>query len=461
LCRLKGPRQQQKKVFWFFSSEKNIFLPFPHHSTPPQPKVTGLAARCTRGILTSARRRSIMVDRPPGADDWVHSAFGVHPAVVQNAVAGAPPPAAQAAPLPGPRADPPPDVSKMNMQGVLVALDKLNKAGELDTVTIPSGDARLNVALLTVRQKLGEKWSALMEKLPEADQEAVRAFAMIKMDAGDTKVPPVKPNARGEVMKDDDLDDKSWTQKLLKFHDLGPNLLGHSAKTAVLDGKTMEVDDIIDFVVDQAAATRSFPIDRAVVRGIVKGVVGTQAMKTVVMDAVQSKTRVSGAISFGFSPGMHHKDLDTGAQSKDNKTYQIAGQVTLEIHPENGSGIELSWVVQATGFKGDDSGSDKFNWSALTGPQIAWVQSFFDGLLKVEPFIQALGGAGTATQAQTGQLKLVQVGQVAGGGQLVFTVPKTSGKLSFGVQATAGLTGAGGANTTFDWGAQGFAQWNF
>ena len=352
-------------------------------------------------------------------------------------------------------------LAKLDMVSLLDALQVIRKQGKIDDVAKLGLDDRMTVAVLSVQRKLGEKWTATVTKLKDADQEAVRKYVYGRINAGDVPVAAAKQNAQGQVLGDDGTDDKTWASTYLKFHKLAPDPLNGAGKSAMLDGKTQAVDDIIDTVCEQSATAGRMPVDRAVVRGVVKGVISSRAVADALAKASVSKTRVSGAIAFGFSPGMQHKDLATGDRSKDNPTIQLSGQVTLEIHPENGSGIELSWVAQVTGFKGDNTGKTDFNFSALSGPQAAWVQSFFKGLLKLEPLVQVLGGVATAQQADSGKLRLVQAGQVAAGGQIVFTVPGTNGKLSFGVQSTVGVTGAGGAHTTMDWGAQGFAQWNF
>jgi hypothetical protein len=280
---------------------------------------------------------------------------------------------------------------------------------------------------------------------PDPDQEAQVVYAVYD-----------------ERLKEDRLArkaaDQAWVRACLKAHGLAPNTLSNTGKNAQFDNKTLSVDDIADIVVKESGQGRP-PIDHGTVEDVIAGIVKSSAFTSMLADASKSKTRLSGAISLAFSGGMLHKDLQTGKHSKDDATGQVSGQVTLEIHPENGMGVELSWVAQATGFKGDDSGSKDWNYSALTGPQAAWVLPFFKGLLKLEPLVQVLVGAGTATQIKTGKLALVQEVQGAAGGQILFTC--ANGKLSFGGQATWGRTAAKGADTTMDWGAQGFVQWNF
>ena len=344
----------------------------------------------------------------------------------------------------------------LDMTPLLDALQAIRPTGQLQELAKLPSDARMTVAILSVLQKLGEKWEAMLPKLTEADQEVVRRYIYGRMIAGDVAVVKPLANAEGSVLGDDGSDDATWTNKFLKLHRLGPNLLTDSAATATLDGKTLSIDDIIDMVAEQSAAAGRLGIDRDIVRGFVRSQVVTLAIAQ-----PASKTRWSGSLAIAISDGAQHKDLATKAHSKDNPTVQLSAQVTFEVHPENGSGPEFSWVGQLTGFKGDDSGGTKFNWSALSGPQAVWVQSFFNGMLKVEPLVQLLGGWATAPQKATGNLKLVLTGQFAAGGQLVFTVPHTGGHLSFGVQTTAGWTSPREADTTFDVGGQGFAQWNF
>jgi hypothetical protein len=164
-----------------------------------------------------------------------------------------------------------------------------------------------------------------------------------------------------------------------------------------------------------------------------------------------SSHRITYYLGIGVIPWTGHVDLKTGQTSHDSPGEQLSAQVTLELHPENGSGPELSLLAQVTGFDDPDKGPWKVQ-NYIAGFQAAWVKSWFDGALQLAPMVQVLGGAMRAQQAKDGSLKMVSAGLVMVGAQLAyqFEIPHTKLKMQIGVQAGASVTDASGADPTLD-----------
>ncbi len=374
-------------------------------------------------------------------------------------------------------------LAALDMQKLLDAMQAIRQQGGLEPFTKMTGDERIVAAVLTVQHKVGERWETAMLALTQADRAIVETYLGARL-LQDDRPDPAKPlpDAQGATMPAERADDWTWVRDFLDFHHFRPAPLDTTGKMAMLDGRSSRVDDIVDTVCEQAAAAGHPDMQRRVARDLVQGEVDAWALANMFAAAQKSGAHFSGAIRFdisqldtnvsprdsrvsqaasvGVTDGMKHTDLDNHQQSQDHTTVQLGGQVTLEMHPDDGSGLEFTWVVQATGFKGDNAGSDKYNISLLSGPQLTWVQSFLDGLLKVEPFLQALDGAlATAGPKNEKKILLAQQGQFAAGAQILFKVEGISKHLSIGLQGTAGATATTGQNPTFDRGAIGIVQW--
>jgi hypothetical protein len=372
-------------------------------------------------------------------------------------------------------------LAALDMQKLLDALQAIRQQGGLDPFAKMEGDDRIVAAVLTVQHKIGERWENAMLALKPDERTIVETYLGARLLQDDRPAPanPL-PDAQGATMPAERADDWTWVRDFLDFHHLQLNPLDMSGKTAILDGRSSRVDDIIDTVCEQAAAAGHADLQRRAVRDFVQGKVDAWALANMYAAAQKSGAHFSGAIRFdmsqldtnvsprdsrvseaasvGVTDGMKHTDLDNHQQSQDNTTVQLSGQVTLEMHPDDGSGLEFTWVVQATGFKGDNAGSKKYNISLLSGPQLTWVQSFLDGLLKVEPFLQELDGALETFGTRPGKTLALQ-GQLAAGAQILCKLEGISKHLSIGLQATVGGTATSGQNPTFDRGAVGIIQW--
>jgi hypothetical protein len=257
-------------------------------------------------------------------------------------------------------------------------------------------------------------------------------------------------------------DDGAWIQEFLMFFRLGkaPSLgsdEGYAFWGAKAPQRVLTLTEVVDTVIGQGALD------------------GHQLDRSAVLSAVAvrlpappppgpSTSRVSFYLTFSIVR-TGHIDAKSGPVRPDSVGGQAAAQITWEIHKENQSGPEFSWVGQLAAFR-DSSGpggsySGPFQLqSAYTGVQAAWVFAFLKGSLQIGPIAQALRGLSRAEQAD-GIVRFVPTSQVGGGAQIVYVIPKTGEHLQIGGQAAAAFTAPSGAHSTFDFAPSIFLQWKF
>jgi hypothetical protein len=284
----------------------------------------------------------------------------------------------------------------LDMRALLDVLETVRVAGQLDQVAEHLPAPRMQAAILSVQHHLGARWAGAMAALSDAEQELIRGHIYLRTIAGDLgDVKPLK-NWQGATFASPPVDEATWVSGFLHFFGFGPDPLGNGSNDRCLfNARTQPLTDILDTVVEQGALAGYF-IDRDKAR------LTAAPLLFVTAPAVSpSSTRVALYLSYAFIPQTKHVDLSTGASTRDLPAQQLGGQVTLEVHPENKSGLELSWVAQITAF--DDSDTRKFKvQSILSGVQAAWVFSFLDGALQVTTLAQGLAGASRAQQTKDG-----------------------------------------------------------
>ena len=173
-------------------------------------------------------------------------------------------------------------------------------------------------------------------------------------------------------------------------------------------------------------------------------------------------TRTQVYLSFSVTEVVHANPktpLKTG--TPDPVGEQLGIQYTLELHPENKSGRELSWVTQLGWSKDPDRQGELEVQQILTGPQAAYVWAFLDGSLQVTVIAQALTGFLRGEGRKDRIVKLHPATQVGAGGQLVWVVPNTGEHLQVGGQAAASWSDPDDVDSTIDYGTQIFLQWKF
>jgi hypothetical protein len=339
-------------------------------------------------------------------------------------------------------------LAKLDTAALLDALEALRKGRKLDALAELATDHRVLAAILTVQRRLGGKWKGLVHSLSEDDQKALRGHVFQGLIAGDvgdnTKL--VKAGGGGSYAAPD-VADAAWVKGYLEFYDLRADPFDKGMhETCLFNGHTQNMSEVLDTAVEQAALDGHM-IDRGLVSKFAVPMVSPPSVPT----PGGSSHRITYYLGIGVIPWTGHVDLKTGQTSHDSPGEQLSAQVTLELHPENGSGPELSLLAQVTGFDDPEKGPWKVQ-NYIAGFQAAWVKSWFDGALQLAPMVQVLGGAMRAQQAKDGSLKMVSAGQVMVGAQLAyqFEIPHTKLKMQIGVQAGASVTDASGANPTLD-----------
>ncbi len=339
-------------------------------------------------------------------------------------------------------------LAKLDTAALLDALEALRKGRKLDALAKLVTDHRVLAAILTVQRHLGAKWQALLHTLSEDEQKALREHlsqGLLAGDVGDnTKL--VKAGGGGSYAAPD-ASDEDWVKGFLQFYGLSANPFDKGMQeTCLFNSRTQDMSDVLDTAVEQAALD-----GHMINRGLVSKIAVPMISPPTVPTAGGSSHRITYYLGIGVIPWTGHVDLKTGQTSHDPAGEQLSAQITLELHPQNGSGPELSLVAQVTGFDDPNKGPWKVQ-NYIAGFQAAWVKSWFDGALQLAPLVQVLGGAMRAQQAKDGSIRMVGAGQVMLGGQLAyqFDIPHTKMHMQIGVQAGVSVTDPSGANPTLD-----------
>jgi hypothetical protein len=165
--------------------------------------------------------------------------------------------------------------------------------------------------------------------------------------------------------------------------------------------------------------------------------------------APSSTSRVAMYLQFSIVDTKHTGG--PGGPTSDKVGGQATYLVTLELHPKDKSGLEVSWGFQVTGFP--DHGDPKWRvQNIVSGPQVSWVFSFLEGSLQFGPIAQGLVGVSRAPVKD--RMILTPTGQVALGGQIQYAIPGFNGHLLIGGQFASSFTDPQGSNATGDLAAQ-------
>jgi hypothetical protein len=361
----------------------------------------------------------------------------------------------------GPGPDDVAALEKLDTAALLDALEALRKARKLDALAkLEPADRRLMAAILGVQRHLGAKFQALLHALDDDDQTALRQHVYQGLIAGDVGDQKKLVKAGGGSFTSKDGSDAEWVDGFLEFYGLQADPFDDGMhQTCLFNGQTQSMSDVLDTVVEQAALDGRM-IDRSLAMRVAMPMVSPPTVPG------GSSHRITYYLGMSVIPWTGHVDLKSHKTSNDPPPgqipYQFNAQVTLELHPENGSGPELSVVAQVS--TNDDPNRETWQvTNYLGGFQAAWVKSWFDGALQLAPLVQVLGGAMQAQQAKDGSIKMVLAGQVMVGGQIAyqFDIPNSKMKMQIGVQAGGSATGAGGADPTLDGTIQFVAQVSF
>jgi hypothetical protein len=168
-----------------------------------------------------------------------------------------------------------------------------------------------------------------------------------------------------------------------------------------------------------------------------------------------------------------HETLVTKEKSTDPVTYQVTGQVALQLHGTGKMGFELA-VQGSVSFvftRGaqtlasvttDDVKATVTN--VQMAGQAAWVIPFLNGALQMQTFVQAVAGINWVQEAgaasTTVHMKHYSMAQGVGGMQVVYTLPGTDKHLQLFIQAQKSITGTDPQSTQDLQGAIGL-QWAF
>jgi Domain of unknown function (DUF4157) len=257
-------------------------------------------------------------------------------------------------------------------------------------------------------------------------------------------------------------DDGAWIQSFLTFFRLGnaPSLgsgEGYAFWGAKAPQRVLTMTEVVNTVIEQGALDGHQLSRSAVLAAVAVRLPAPRAPEP-------STSRVSFYLTFSVVR-TGHVDVKTGPVRPDSLGGQAAAQMTWEIHKENESGPEFSWVGQLAAFRDSTGPGESYRGpfqlqSAYTGVQAAWVFAFLKGSLQIGPIAQALRGLSRSQQAD-GIVRFVPTSQIGGGGQIVYVIPKTGEHLQIGGQAAAAFTAPAGAHATFDFAPSIFLQWKF
>ncbi|HLY57264.1 MAG TPA: OmpA family protein [Stellaceae bacterium] len=252
---------------------------------------------------------------------------------------------------------------------------------------------------------------------------------------------------------------EDWIRDYLKGNSLGPDIAGDgSGDTVMFDNKTTKLPVVISTTL---AAGRLAKLDHGG-NNLITAQRVAQIITDMLLDAVPKAPgapsgssglgkaeRVSMYLQYTFTPTTVHTPMGGGPETSDQPAHTITGQLTMEFHADNASGLEISALGQAT-FFADEKGGHITNQSGFTGAQVAWVWSFLDGALQAGPQFQALIGVSKTQDKVSGKLEWTPTGQVGLGGQVQYAIPGLKGHVLVGVQAGVSATDPKGGDSTAD-----------
>ena len=164
----------------------------------------------------------------------------------------------------------------------------------------------------------------------------------IRVKPGPTRATLIRPprlkDKEGYTFSSRGSDPGAWTQSFLQFFGFRPEF-GLSGGTKFwFNNRNVDFNHVIDTVVEQAWLD-GVTVTREKAREVAVALLPPGSPGP-------TKSRLALYLTFSFTRTAH-LDPDSGRQSKpDYPGAQLALQGTWELHPENKSGPELSWVGQ-------------------------------------------------------------------------------------------------------------------
>jgi hypothetical protein len=250
---------------------------------------------------------------------------------------------------------------------------------------------------------------------------------------------------------------EDWVKNYLQSHGLASNVADASGATVMFDNKSAPLDTVVNKTVADGKKANLKSGDEG--RGYITPDLVRKIIADILVAAIPrvpgprsgsgKPQRVSAYLQYTFTPTTVHTPASGGKDSQDQPAHSLTGQLTMEFHADNQSGLEISSFGQLTWFA-DEKGGHITNQSGFAGAQVAWVWSFLDGNLQAGPFFQALVGASKAQQKLSNKLEWTPTGQVGAGGQVQYAIPGFKGHLLVGVQAGVSATDPKGGDPTTD-----------
>lgn len=295
------------------------------------------------------------------------------------------------------------------------------------------------------------------------------------------------PFAWGTVQEANDEAIKDW----FRYYDLNlpkdkskPRTTGDDA-TVFFNGSDVRFGDVLDKFISEANAA-GFSFDRDHAWEVIGEILNRRQL---LQDRLPSggaeakpdeKRKKLAPPSVALQSQLNftgHRTLEKNpSNTKDPPTWQVAGQITVPLHPEGQAGFEIT-AQGAVSFVMTQDGKIVDGTLKLTDPkatvtnvqgalQLAWVKPFLEGALQFQGFVQLVGGASwvqdsTSVTSTAVTLKPAGMVQGVGGMQLIFAVPGTGGHLQLFIQLQTSVTGTAGQPSTLDLQGAGGVQIQF
>lgn len=238
-----------------------------------------------------------------------------------------------------------------------------------------------------------------------------------------------------------------WIRNRLTANGLRPDPVNSSGDHVQYNNKTTPLDDVVKDAVENG---KNAPIKAP-------GLITDERVRRIATELLiaarpgggKSLLNIKLQIQYQFIPRTWHTP-----GSPDQPAQQLAFDIVLALHADDGSGFEITGQAQATAFADAKGQSIKVQ-SANGGLQVAWVQNFLDGNLQFSPQLQAsFGGSRASIDGQSHTLEWTPTGQISASGQVLFTIGKKGNfihdHIMVGLQAAVSRTTPNGAPDTTD-----------
>jgi hypothetical protein len=332
----------------------------------------------------------------------------------------------------------------MPMARMLAVLEVIRADGKLDELierlTPVPPRPRITAAMLAAGGHLGLRFAAAADDLVGPDLRLIREFLFGQVIDNDVR-PPVPMTKAHQGDPDTGrpferpsgadpgwaatADDAAWVDGFLRYFRL--MRVPFDDQSMWFNETVRPLAEIVDLAVEQGLlAGRSLDAEA------VKQLIVTRAPTFSTRAPLEASQLV---LQYTVVPTTEHRDLATGARSKDKTAQQIAAQYTVKFKNAGAwwSEIDVSGLVQATFFADPATGKPKLDPSSLelqnlvAGVQGAWVVPLFTKKVQLQAVIQGVIGAARDYEAPGNGTIVVRpvgsggpaMGQVAGQLQVV------------------------------------------